>query len=239
MQSPSLRAFRFALKLNTPIMIEYFFLGIASGILLNQAGYAPIWSLLAALFIYAGAMQIIMVPLMSGGASLLTIAAMTFLINARHMFYGIGFVERFRAMGRPRSIYMALSVTDETFTALSTVQYPENIDPQLGDFFINLTAHMTWVISCFLGGLAGEILSLSIAGIDFCSTAFFITAVVNQWQQFPSHIPAITGAVSAVAFYLLLGPDGFILPALGASMVALMLLRDRVWLKMKEEQERA
>lgn len=227
-----MRTFRFAFKQVVPILFEYIFLGIASGILLHEAGYAPIWALLSALFIYAGSMQIIMVPLMSGGAPLWAIAAMTLFINARHMFYGIGFVDRFRSLGPAKYAYMTLTVTDETFSILCSLQCPADADPKLADFYINLCAHMSWVFSCALGALTGAFLPVDLTGIDFSATAFFITVVVNQWRQFPSHIPAWVGLASALAFYLLLGPDSFILPALAVSMAALMVLKDRVWARL-------
>lgn len=233
MQNAHARAFRFALKRMTPIIFEYIFVGIAFGILMNQAGYAPVWSVLSAIFIYAGSMQIVMVPLLSGGAPLWTIAAMTLFINARHMFYGLGFVERFKRMGPVRYAYMALTVTDETFSLLLLEDYPAGVEPMLADFYTNLSAHLIWIIGCALGALAGRFLPFEMAGIEFCATAFFITVVVSQWRNFPSRIPALTGLVCAVVFLVILGPDQFILPALAASMVALMALRDRVEMGMK------
>lgn len=236
MQNARTRTFRFVCKRLVPIIFEYVFLGIAFGILMNQAGYAPIWAALSAIFIYAGAMQIVMVPLLSGGAPLWTIAAMTLFINARHMFYGIGFVERFRPMGRVKYIYMALTVTDETYSILISPEYPADVDPLLGDFYTNLLAHSFWILGCTLGGLTGRYLPIDLTGIDFCATAFFITVVVSQWRQFPSRIPALVGLASALGFLVLLGPDRFIIPALAVSMVALMLLKDRVEIKMRGGQ---
>ncbi|MEA4969016.1 MAG: AzlC family ABC transporter permease [Candidatus Pelethousia sp.] len=236
MHNARLRAFRFVCKRSVPILFEYIFLGIAFGILMNQAGYAPIWAMLSAAFIYAGAMQIVMVPLLSGGAPLWTIAAMTLFINARHIFYGIGFVERFKRMGPLKYAYMALTVTDETYSLLISPQYPADVEPMLGDFYTNLLAHCTWILGCTLGAVAGQVLPVDLTGIDFCATAFFITVVVSQWRQFPSRIPALAGLVSAAVFLVLLGPARFIIPALAVSMAALMMLRDRVELQMRGGQ---
>lgn len=236
MHNAHIRALRFALRRMAPIVFEYIFVGIAFGILMNQAGYAPFWAVVSSVFIYAGSMQIVMVPLLSGGAPLWTIAAMTLFINARHMFYGLGFVERFKKMGPVRYVYMALTVTDETFSLLLLQEYPTGVEPMLGDFYTNLGAHLTWIVSCALGAAAGRFLPFDMAGIEFCATAFFITVVVSQWRDFPSRIPALTGLASALVFLPLLGPDRFILPALAASMATLMLLRDRVERDMRGGQ---
>ena len=103
--------FRFAVKQTIPIFFTYLFIGIAFGILMSDAGYGVVLSTLSAVFIFAGSMQLVMVPMMTSGASLITLAVMAFFINARHIFYGIGFVEKFRRMGH-RYPYMVFALTD-------------------------------------------------------------------------------------------------------------------------------
>ena len=223
-----MRSFRFALLQVAPLLFSYLFVGLAAGLLLHEAGYGVLWSFFSALLVYAGSMQIVMVSLLTSGAPLPMIAAMGFFINARHMFYGIGFVERFRAAGGWRYPYMALTMTDETYSVLCSVRYPPDVDGSKADFYIQLLCHLFWVFSCTMGALAGSLLPADLSGIEFSATAFFVAVVVSQWQQADSHIPAVTGLLSAVAFYFLIGPENFILPALSASLVALVLLRRRV-----------
>jgi len=107
------RELRFAIKNTIPIFFTYLFIGIAFGVLTVDAGYSVLLSVASAFFIYAGSMQLVMIPMMTSGASLIALALMTFFINARHIFYGISFVERFRKMGW-RGVYMVLTLTDET-----------------------------------------------------------------------------------------------------------------------------
>ena len=106
-----MKEFRFAIKNTVPIFFTYLFIGIAFGILMSDAGYGVLLSTASAFFIFAGSMQIVMVPMMTSGASLISIAIMTFFINARHLFYGIGFIEQFRSMGWKKP-YMILTLTD-------------------------------------------------------------------------------------------------------------------------------
>jgi 4-azaleucine resistance transporter AzlC len=176
-------------------------------------------------------MQIVMVSLMTSGVPLLMIAMMTFFINARHIFYGIGFVAKFRKMGW-KYPYMVLTLTDETYSVFCSIQYPEDIDEQKADFYIALISHLLWIFSCTMGALIGETLPFDMTGIEFSATAFFVTVCVNQWYQFDSHIPAITGFISAIIFYILLGPDYFLLPALSVSLIVLTIMKDRIDLKM-------
>lgn len=226
-----MKTLRFAIKQIVPLLFSYIFVGIASGILLNQAGYSPLWAFLSGVFIYAGSMQIVMVSLLTSGVPLYMTAIMTFFINARHIFYGIGFVDRFRKMGW-KYPYMVLTLTDETYSVLCSIKYPEDVDKQKADFYIALICHLLWIVSCTAGALFGRMLPFDMTGIEFSATAFFVTVCVNQWRMFGSHIPAVAGFLSAIGFLILLGPDNFILPALSVSLIVLIIMKDTVCMKM-------
>lgn len=227
-----MKTFRFAVKQIVPILFEYLFVGLAFGILIHAAGYSALWSCLAGVFIYAGSMQLIMVSLLTAGAPLYTVACMTFLINARHIFYGLGFVDKFRRMGWQYP-YMVLTLTDETYSILCSIKYPEGVDEKKVDFYIAFTCHLFWIFSCTLGALLGEMLPFNMAGIEFSATSFFVTVCVNQWRQFGSHFPAIAGLTSAIVFYILLGADRFILPALSVSLIILVIMKDTITPRME------
>jgi len=228
-----MRSFTYAVRQFVPILLAYLFVGLASGLLLHQAGYGVIWAFLSALFIYAGSMQIVMVTLMTSGASLAVVAVTALFINARHIFYGLSFIDEFRAVGGRRGSrwkfpYMALTLTDETYSVLCSLRVPEDCDRGKVEFTILFLCHMLWIVSCTLGAAVGELLPVDMAGIEFSATALFTAVVVNQWREARSHIPAVIGLVSAVLFYFTLGPDGMILPALSASVVALMFFKKKI-----------
>ena len=228
-----MKEIRYAFTQVVPIMFAYIFVGLASGLLLEEAGYAPVWAFMSALFIYAGSMQIVMVTLMVSGVPLLLIALTTLFLNARHMFYGISFVDDFRAMGKRRHSgwkypYMALTLTDETYSVLCALKVPQGMDKGKVQFAILLMCHMLWVASCTAGAAIGSALPVDMAGIEFSATALFVAVVVNQWREAKSHLPALIGLGSAILFYFVLGPDRLILPALSMSVVALALVKNRI-----------
>lgn len=230
--------FKFALKQMIPLLFSYIFVGIAYGILLHEAGYSAIWTILSSLFIYAGSMQIVMVSFLTSGTPLFMVAIMTFFINSRHLFYGIGFIDEFRKIGKQKNSfwkypYMALTVTDETFSILCSMECPEEVDKQKAEFYILFLSHLVWVGCSLLGTLCGNYIPFDMTGIEFSATAFFVVVVVNQWSKFPSKIPAVTGLISSIIFLYLLGPDQFILPALSVSMIVLMLLKDGIYCKLE------
>lgn len=223
-----MREIRFALKQVSPISLVYILLGLAFGVSMAEAGYSVLWTAASSLFIYAGAMQIVLVPLLVARAPLYTIALVTLFVNARHMFYGLGLIERFSRADRLKRTYMSLSITDETYSVLcDTNEYPDGADPANCDFLIMLSAHMIWILATCTGTLIGEFLPIDLTGMDFSATIFFVVVAVNQWRSAPSHAPALIGISSALVFFLALGPDNFILPALGVSTVALLLLRSK------------
>ena len=219
-----MRELRFAIKNTIPIFFTYLFIGIAFGVLTVDAGYSVLLSVASAFFIFAGSMQLVMIPMMTSGASLITLALMTFFINARHIFYGIGFIEKFRRMGW-RYPYMILTLTDETYSVLCSVQYEANLDEDKAAFLIAVLDHIYWVFGSFIGACAGRFLQFDMRGIEFSATAFFLVVVVNQWQQYRSKLPFLTAAVCALGFYLLLGKEYFLIPTMITCLAALILLR--------------
>lgn len=219
-----MKEFRFAVKNTIPIFFTYLFIGIAFGILMSDAGYSILLTTASSLFIFAGSMQIVMVPMMTSGASLPSLAFMAFFINARHIFYGIGFIEKFRRMGW-RYTYMILTLTDETYSVLCSVQYEANLDEDKAAFLIAMLDHIYWVFGSFIGAWAGRFLQFDMRGIEFSATAFFLVVVVNQWQQYRSKLPFLTAAVCALGFYLLLGKEYFLIPTMITCLAALILLR--------------
>jgi len=232
---------KYALKQMIPLVLSYLFVGLASGILLIKAGYSPIWAFLSASLIYAGTMQIIMVTLMTSDTPLYMIAIMALFINARHIFYGISFIDEFRNIGKQSKSYwkypyMALTMTDETYAILSSLKCPIDLDKQKVEFNILFLCHIFWIVSCTLGAIIGNAIHINMIGIEFSATAFFTAVVVNQWRECKSYIPAITGFISAILFYLLIGKGNFILPALSASMIILVIFKDYVHKGTLEEK---
>lgn len=215
------KTIKFAFIHSVPIMLGYLFLGFAFGLLLQNAGYSFWWALLSSCFIYAGSMQFLLVTLLSSGASLIYTAVMTVFINGRHVFYGLSFVDRFKKMGKIYP-YMVFSLTDETYSVLCSLSIPKGVCEKWAYFFIALFDHCYWIIGSLLGALAGGIITFDVTGIDFSMTALFIVIMVEQWMSTKNHFPAILGMISGIVLLVILGPDRFIVPSLGISMVILL-----------------
>ncbi len=212
---------RFAFQQTIPVMLGYIFLGMAFGLMLNDAGYHFLWAFAISLCVYAGSLQFLMVTLLSGGAGLLYSAMMTFFINGRHIFYGLSLVEKYRKMGK-RYPYMVFSLTDETYSVMCRTKVPDGLDENQVMFTISLLNHCYWVLGSLAGGLAGQFVTFDTQGIDFSMTALFVAIVVEQWSDKKNRIPAIMGLIVSIIFLVMLGPDRFILPSLTLSVIILL-----------------
>lgn len=217
---------RFAFYKTIPVLLGYLFLGLAFGLLLQEAGYSFWWALLSSGIVYAGSIQFVLVEFLSGGTGLLTVAVMTILINSRHAFYGLSFVEKFRKM--KTYPYMIFSLTDETYSLLCSLKVPEGIDEKKAMFLIALFDQLYWVAGSVLGAALGQVLPFDMTGIDFAMTALFVTIFVDQWREAKSHLPAIVGLCSAAVCLLIFGGSNFILPSLIITVGLLMALKGRL-----------
>ena len=115
--------FRYAWKRSIPVMAGYIVLGMGFGMLLAAKGYGVIWAIAMSVFIYAGSMQYVAIDLITGGASLISAALMTLMVNARHLFYGISMVERYKDT-RPYKPYLVFALTDETYSLVCSGDVP-------------------------------------------------------------------------------------------------------------------
>ena len=203
----------------------YVVLGIAFGLLLQRAGYHWLWALAISVCVYAGSMQFLLVGLLTQGADLTTVAITTLVVNSRHLFYGLSFIEKFKAMGK-RGLYMIFSLTDETYALLCSV--PDSGTPHENQdlmFLMSSLDQFYWVFGSIVGALLGNLITFDTTGIDFAMTALFTVLFVEQWLASKNHVPAVLGLVCAIGSLLLFGPDGFLLPALCACVTLLMLGR--------------
>ena len=207
-------------------MAGYVVLGAGFGILLRNAGYGVLWAFAMSLFIYAGSMQYVGVSLITGGASIFTTALTTVMVNARHLFYSISMVDRYKDAGKYKP-YMIFGLTDETYSLLCDGKTPEGADPAYYRFLVSIFNQSYWVTGRVLGSLLGTVLPFSTEGIEFSMTALFIASFTGQWMSTGDHIPALTGLLSTLVCLVLFGPDRFLIPAMLLITLVLTLLRSR------------
>lgn len=203
-----------------PVTMGYIVLGFGFGIIMKAGGYGIILSLSMSVLIYAGSMQYAAISLFGAGASLVTIAFTTLMVNARHIFYGISMLDKYRGTGSAKP-YLILSLTDETY---SLVCGELGLDESQQKRYYVLTSvfnHCYWIIGTAAGLLVGSLISFNTEGIDFALTALFVTVFLEQWLTAKKYVPALLGVCTSVICLYIFGAEKFLIPSM--LIIALLL----------------
>lgn len=210
-------------------MIGYFVTGIAFGILLESKGYNFLWAIAMSFFIYAGSMQFASIGLINLAFNPIQIIVLTLSVNARHIFYGLSLIDKYKVLGKRLPIAIH-TLTDETYSLMCSVEAPEDVDKGTFYLTISLLNQMYWVISSAIGALIGSVININTKGIDFVMTALFVVIFLNQWEETDYHFPAIVGVLASIISLVLFGKSTFII----ISMVAILTLNIWYGKKVKE-----
>lgn len=218
---------RYAFARSLPVLAGYLVLGLGFGVLLASKGYGLGWAVVMSTLIYAGSMQYLAVDLLAGGASLVAAALMTLTVNARHLFYGVSMVERYRDVG-PAKPYLVFALTDETYSLVCSGEPPAGVDRKGYFLLVSLLDHLYWIAGSALGALLGGALPFDSTGIDFSMTALFLVVMTEQWRTSRDHRPALVGLGVSLACLWVFGASDFLIPAMVGITAVLTLLRGRL-----------
>jgi len=221
------KAFQKAFPYTIPVLTGYLFIGIAFGVMYAEKGYSFLWAILMSVLVYAGSGQYLAVNFFVPGISLVQVIFLTFMVNVRHVFYGISLLEKFNKMGKKRW-YMIFGLTDETYSLLCTTNVPEDVDESKFLFAISIMDHFYWVLGSAIGAIAGTVLPINSEGIDFAMTALFVVIFVEQWMDKKNRIPEMIGVVVAIVALILFGASNFVLPAMLAIVALLFVGRKKL-----------
>ena len=227
------KAFRAALPYTIPICVGFLFLGMSYGFLMKSQGFPVIYPMLMSLLIFAGSMEFVTVSLLLSAFQPFHAFVLALMVNARHLFYGISMLEKFKNTGF-KKFYLIFGMCDESFTINCTVEPPEGVDRGWFMFFVTLLNHIYWVSGATLGALLGYVIHFDTTGIEFVMTALFVVMLVGQWEEADDHRPALTGIVCSLVCLLLFGGDRFMLPAMALIVLCFSLGRHKIARKEKE-----
>lgn len=210
-----------------PVLTGYAFLGLAYGVLMSLRGFGVGWTAVISLCVFAGSMQYVGLTLLTASFSPVSALLMTLVVNARHLFYGVSMLGRFRGTGKCKP-FLIFGLTDETFSILCSAEPPEGVDRNWFMCFVTLLDYIYWVSATILGAALGGLITFETKGLDFVLTALFVVIFLNQWREQKQHLPALIGLGCSALCLLLFGADGFILPAMLSIVLVLTLLRRRL-----------
>jgi len=210
-----------------PVFAGYEVLGMGFGILLRTKGYDIIWAFLMSVFIFAGSMQYVAINLLTGGASFITSAITTLMVNARHLFYGISMIDKYKDTGLYKP-YLIFALSDETYSLnVSHEQSGDKKEDAKYYFFVSIFDQFYWVTGSVIGAILGGALPFDSTGIDFSLTALFLTIFVEQWKSTHNHLFAILGVVITLVCRIIFGTGNFLIPSMIVLTIALLLVKKK------------
>lgn len=230
-----MKTFTYSLKHSLPMLIGFFPLGLAYGILMQSAGYNALWSGACSLIVFAGSLQFLMVSFFGGGFTIATIVALSLLLNSRHIFYGISFIEKFRGFGKGAKWFLIYSLADENYSLHCSYKQEDGVNEKWAYVITAALVVFYWVLVSVLGGVAGSLITFNTEGIDFSLTALFLVILLDQMRDAKSELPVLIAVVSSVASILIFGAGSFILPSLIFTIAALLAMRSFAPALIKEE----
>ncbi len=217
-------ALQAAFPYTIPIQTGFLFLGMTYGVTMVKSGFDFWYPMLTSVTVFGGSLEFMIVTLLQSPFNPLQALMVSVMIQARHLFYGIAMLDRYRDVGKKKP-YMVFGLCDETFSIVCSVDAPGGVSRSWFMFFVTLLDQLYWVTGCTLGALFGMLIRFNTQGLDFAMTALFVVIFIEQWRKDRQHISAMLGLGLSVLSLLAFGPDNFLIPAMGAILAALALLR--------------
>lgn len=221
------KAFIAAFPHTIPIFAGFWFLGLTYGIYMNVSGFSFWYPMFMSLTIFAGSIEFVTVSFLMGIFNPLQALAMTLMINARHLFYGISMLDKFKGTGW-KKFYLIFGMCDESFSINYTADIPKGVDKGWFMFFVTLLNHFYWFFGAALGGVFGSMIHFNTEGLDFVMTAMFVVIFMEQWLKDKEHTSAVLGILLSLFCLIIFGADSFMIPAMLAILCVLTLLRGRI-----------
>lgn len=218
------RALKAAFPHTIPILTGFLFLGMTYGIYMRSLGFSFVYPMLMSLTIFAGSMEFVAGNLLLGSFNPFQVLAMTLMINARHLFYGISMLDKYKGTGA-KKFYLIFGMCDESFSINCTAKIPEDVDKGWFMFFVNLLNQFYWFFGATLGGLFGSLIKFNTEGLDFVMTAMFVVIFMEQWFKDKNHTNSYIGLGISLISLIAFGADKFILPAMAGILIMLTILK--------------
>ena len=218
------KAFLEAFPHTIPIFAGFCFLGMTYGIYMNVSGFSFWYPMLMSLTIFAGSVEFVTVNLLLGAFNPIQALVMALMINARHLFYGISMLDKYRDTGW-KKFYLIFGMCDESFSINYTAEIPEDVDRGWFMFFVNLLNQFYWVLGATLGGVFGSLIHFNTEGLEFVMTALFVVIFMDQWMREKNHTASLVGLGLSLICLLVFGAEDFMIPAMLGILGVMTLLR--------------
>ena len=225
MKNKKAKALRWAFPHTLPVLAGFSVLGIAYGVLMCSHGFSPWLAILISAVVFAGSMQFVLVNLLIGAFNPVQAFLMTLMINARHLFYGVSMIDRYKGMGAKKP-YLIFALCDETFSINCSADVPDDVDKSLAMMWVSILNQFYWVMGTTLGAVFGSFIKFNTEGIDFCMTAMFVVILLEKLLDRGGRTSGIMGLAISVACLMIFGADYFIIPSMVLILVSICVMQN-------------
>lgn len=205
-----------------PVLTGFLTLGMAYGVLMQTKGYTTIWAVLMSAIAFCGSMQFVAITLLTTAFDPVSAFLLSLMVNARHLFYGISMLEKYRGLGKIRP-FLIYTLCDETFSIASSVSPPENVDRKAFYVAISLLNYLYWVVGTALGGVLGSLITCNTKGLDFALTALFVVLFLEQMKKQSNRVSGVIGIVGSLVALMLFGAAKMVLPSMLIILLILLI----------------
>ena len=232
MNNKYLKALKAAFPYTVPIFAGFWFIALTYGIYMNSEGFGFLYPCFMSMAIFAGSMEFVTVNLLLGQFDPIGALMLTLMVNARHLFYGISMLDKYRGTGL-KKLYLIFGMCDESFSINYTAEIPEDVDRGWFMFFVTLLNQLYWVSGATLGGIFGSLIKFNTEGLDFVMTAMFVVIFMEQFLKEKNHIPSFLGLGVSLVCLIIFGADNFIIP----SMIGILVILSAARVKLEKGGE--
>ena len=218
------KAWKAAFPKTIPIMMGFLFLGMSYGLYMKVSGFSFVYPLCMSLVIFGGSLEFVTVTMLLGSFAPLQTFLMALMIQARHLFYGIALLEKYKGTGLKKA-YLIFGMCDESFSINCATDVPEDVDKGWFYFFVTILNQFYWVAGATLGGILGSFLTFNTEGLDFVMTAMFVVIFLEQWLKEKKHYTALIGVLVSAGCLLLFGAESFLIPTMVCILFFLTVFR--------------
>lgn len=218
------KAFKTAFPYTIPIFAGFWFLGLTYGIYMNASGFSFVYPMIMSLTVFGGSLEFLAVSMLLSKFAPMQTLIMVLMVQARHLFYGIAMLERYKGVGA-KKFYLIFGMCDETFSINCAADIPEDVDKGWFMFFVTLLNHFYWFFGVTLGGVVGSFLTIDTKGLEFVMTAMFVVIFLEQWMKEKKHYTAYIGLAASVICLILFGADSFLVPSMVCIVAGLTCMR--------------
>lgn len=221
------KAFLSAFPHTVPVLTGFLVLGMAYGVLMKTKGYGILWAVLMSAFAYCGSMQFVALTLLTTAFNPLQAFLLSLMVNARHLFYGISMLDKYKGLGKVRG-FLIYTLCDETFSISSSITPPDGVNRKYFYLSVSLLNYCYWVLGTALGGIVGKFITFNTKGLDFVLTALFVVLFLEQMKSKENRLSGLIGLAGTIIGLSLFGANNLVIPSMLIILVILLAGRKKI-----------